>query len=149
VIENVAAVDVSTGFHFDAGANSMLIQIADPAGWFPTPKHQFKEIHKFEFLDIENNDPYVDEFGITDSQAREIVRLLQHALDNRMNIVVHCMMGICRSGAVVEVGTIMGFQDVGNFRNPNLRVKHKMMKILGWTYDPDEQPMIYADIKYF
>ena len=56
------------------------------------------------------------------------------------NVLVHCHAGICRSGAVVEVGTMLGFTATERFRQPNLRVKHRMMKVLGWTYDADEQP---------
>ena len=74
----------------------------------------------------------------TDAQAKELVRLLQHALANHMNVVVHCHAGICRSGAVVEVATMMGFTATDRYRQPNLRVKHKMMKVLGWTYDENE-----------
>jgi hypothetical protein len=55
-----------------------------------------------------------------------------------MNVVVHCFAGICRSGAVTEVGVMMGFEDTGRFRAPNLLVKHRMMRALGWTYDADE-----------
>jgi hypothetical protein len=32
----------------------------------------------------------------------------------------------------------MGFGDTERFRSPNLRVKHRLMKALGWTYDPNE-----------
>lgn len=142
-IENVAAIDVTKAFHHDAGPNSMLISITDPAGWKPEAKHQFKERHNFEFLDIELNDFALDEeMRCSETQAAEIVRLLQHALENRMNVVVHCTAGICRSGAVTEVGVMLGFQDTERFRSPNLLVKHRMMKALGWTYDPDEKPNI-------
>ena len=55
-IENVAAADIPKGFHHDAGINSMLISITDPAGWPPTAKHQFKERHNFEFLDAEEQE---------------------------------------------------------------------------------------------
>ena len=75
-------------------------------------------------------------------QANELVRLLQHALENRMNVVVHCHMGVCRSGAVAELGVMMGFDDVGRWRSPNLLVKHRMMSALGWTYDENEKPNI-------
>ncbi len=141
-IENVAAADIPLRFHHDAGENSMLIQIMDTAtNWWPVPKHNFKEIHKFEFLDVERDDVVLDEaMKISDAQAKELVRLLQHALDNRMNVVVHCYAGICRSGAVCEVGVMMGFQDTERYRQPNLLVKHKMMKVLGWTYDENEAP---------
>ena len=80
----------------------------------------------------------MSEFAITQTQANELVRLLQHALDRRMDVVVHCHAGICRSGAVAEVGVMMGFNDAEAFRSPNLLVKHKMMKCLGWTYDSEE-----------
>lgn len=139
-IENVAAVDVSSGFHHDCGPNSMLISICDPLGWRPDAKQQFKERHDFEFLDAEDNDGVPEEAKISDVQAEQIVALLQRAFENRMNVVVHCTAGICRSGAIVEVGTIMGFQDCERTRIPNIRVKHKLMKVLGWTYDADEKP---------
>ena len=57
-----------------------------------------------------------------------------------MNVLVHCHAGICRSGAVVEVGEIMGFTPTDRFRAPNLLVKHRMMKALGLTYDSEEKP---------
>ena len=138
-IQNVAAADIPNGFHVAVKENSMLIQIMDPAaGWWPKPKHQFKEVHQFEFLDAEDRDGFDDDFKISDAQAAELVRLLQHALDNHMDVIVHCMAGLCRSGAVCEVGVMMGFQDTEKFRSPNMRVKHRMMKVLGWTYDPNE-----------
>ena len=138
-IENVAATDITKSFHHDAGPNSMLISICDPAGWRPEAKHQFKERHDFEFLDVEERDEVLEEsMRCSHAQAAELVRLLEHALANRMNVVVHCTAGVCRSGAVAEVGVMMGFDDVGNFRSPNLLVKHRMMKALGWTYDANE-----------
>jgi len=125
----------------------MLIQIVDPDMEFPTPLHKFKEIHQFQFLDIEedgltnNGDGSwtdMSEFAVTQEQADKLVELLQHALANRMDVVVHCHAGVCRSGAVCEVGVMMGFDDTEAFRSPNLLVKHKMMKKLGWTYDENE-----------
>lgn len=138
-IENVSKEDVRNGFHSDMGENAMLIQIADPATFFPDPKRSFREIYQFEFLDAEDADFFEDETKISDEQAAELVRLLQRALDNNMNVLVHCHAGICRSGAVVEVGTMMGFTATDRYRQPNLRVKHRMMKVLGWTYDSDEK----------
>ena len=135
-IENVAADDIPKRFHHDAGENSMLISIVDPGSWRPTPAHKFKEVHNFEFLDVEKDDIVLDEaMKCSQAQADELVRLLQHALDNKMNVVVHCFAGICRSGAVCEVGVMMGFRDTERFRQPNLLVKSRMMKTLGWTYD--------------
>jgi predicted protein tyrosine phosphatase len=136
-IENVSKSDVKLGFHMDAGSNAMLIRIQDPATEFGKIKHaqMFKEVHEFEFLDAEDEDGFPDEAKISDEQAAELVRLLQHALDNSMNVVVHCHAGICRSGAVVEVASMMGFTPSDKYRQPNIRVKSKMMKVLGWNYD--------------
>jgi hypothetical protein len=139
-IQNCAADDIPKGFHVAVGENSMLIQIADPASWFPTPKHQFKEVHRFEFLDVEEKDEVLEEvMKCSQEQANELVRLLQHAKNNHMDVIVHCFAGICRSGAVCEVGVMMGFLDTERFRAPNLLVKHRMMKALGWTYDENEE----------
>ena len=137
-IQNISLADITKGHHFDAGPNSMLIQILDPAMEFPVPLYKFKETHQFEFLDLEQNDKFGEEFKITDQQAEQLVRLLQHAKSNHMNVVVHCHAGVCRSGAVCEVGVMMGFDDTEAFRSPNLMVKHKMMRVLGMTYDENE-----------
>jgi predicted protein tyrosine phosphatase len=142
-IENIPLENVAKGQHHDCGPNSMLIQISDHDMAFPTPKYTFKEVHQFTFLDIEEDgitntsSGMIDlsEFAITDTQAIELVCLLQQAMENRMNVVVHCHAGICRSGAVAEVGVMMGFDDCERFRIPNLLVKRKMMQVLGWTYN--------------
>ena len=134
-IQNVSLVDVIKGFHFDPGHNSMLISIVDPAMEFPVPKHQFKEIHQFEFLDLEMHDTFAEEFKITRDQARQITQLLLRAMEDGTNVIVHCVAGVCRSGAVCEVGVMMGFRDREVYRAPNLMVKHYLMRELGWTYD--------------
>ena len=142
-IENVAWDDVKHGWHSEMGENAMLIQIMDPASTFPVPKKQFREVHQFEFLDIEDSDvkmdPNMGEFAITDDQAAQLVELLLKAKENHMNVLVHCFAGICRSGAVCEVGTLLGFTATDRFRQPNLRVKHKMMRELGMYYDENEK----------
>jgi predicted protein tyrosine phosphatase len=136
-IENVSKADVNLGHHMDAGPNAMLIRIQDPATFFGriARADMFKEVHEFEFLDAEDEDGFEDEAKISDEQAAELVRLLKHAQENHMNVVVHCHAGICRSGAVVEVATMMGFTPSDRYRQPNVRVKTKMMKVLGWTYE--------------
>ncbi len=138
-IQNVALSDIKKGHHINPGENAMLIQIVDPPGDFPTPLYKFKEVHQFQFLDIEERDECLEEeMRCSHEQAAKLSQLLQHALDNRMNVVVHCVAGVCRSGAVCEVGVMMGFEDTEVFRSPNLCVKHRMMKHLGWTYDENE-----------
>jgi hypothetical protein len=105
----------------------------------PEPAHNFKETHQFKFLDLEKSDDCInDAWKVQDEQAAHLVELLEHALEKRMDVVVHCVAGVCRSGAVAEVGVMLGFDDTEAFRSPNLLVKHKMMRKLGWLYDEQE-----------
>jgi len=135
-IQNISLGNIKRGFHIAPGENAMLIQIVDCGEEFPTPKYTFKEVHQFEFLDLEENDVVADEaMKCSQEQANELVELLQSAKDNKMNVIVHCHAGVCRSGAVAEVGIIMGFDDSEVFRSPNLLVKNRMMKALNLTYD--------------
>ncbi len=145
-IQNVSLADVHKGHHVAVKENAMLIQIVDPDMEHPEPAHNFKETHKFKFLDIEENDECIDpSWKIQDEQAKQLVSLLEHALKKRMDVVVHCVAGVCRSGAVAEVGVMLGFDDAEAFRSPNLLVKHKMMRVLGWTYDSDEPHTINGE----
>lgn len=112
---------------------TILIQIVDPEMSFPEPRDEFKEIYQFKFYDIDR-EIYGRE-SITDKQAEELVDILKHALERNINVIVHCVAGVCRSGAVTEVGVIMGFDEFSEpNRIPNVLVKNKMLKCLGLTY---------------
>lgn len=139
-IENVSLDDIRKGYHYDAGFNSMLIQIVDPDMDFPKPLHSFREVYQFKFLDIEDPvyvNPLATEFdvkyadAITNEDAKGIAEALARAKAEGMNVVVHCHAGVCRSGAVAEVGVMLGFVDTEKFRVPNLMVKKKLMEQLG------------------
>lgn len=129
-IENISAAAIEDGNHRSFGDNTILIQIMDPTSKFPDPAKNFKNIFKFNFVDIEDDDPYFDddlkEFAITDQQARYIAFVLRHALNRGLNVVVHCHAGIARSGAVAKVAIDHGFEDLGNFRQPNQLVYNKI-----------------------
>lgn len=119
---------------------SVLIQITDPGTNAPTTSHEYVSKHHFQFHDAESiggeiGFPYAPPRLISDQDAKQIADILTNALDNGYNVVVHCHAGLCRSGAVCEVGVMMGFEDMKKPRIPNLLVKHKLMKQLGWTYD--------------
>ena len=142
-IQNVAMSDIKRGFHINPGDNAMLIQIVDCGSEFPTSLYNFKEVHQFQFLDIEEKDfALEEEMRCSHEQAKQLTDLLLKAYAQRMNVIVHCHAGVCRSGAVCEVGVMLGFDDTEAFRAPNLLVKHRMMKALGWTYDENEAPTI-------
>ena len=113
--------------------DTVLISISDPAQQPPNPYYHFKDCLYLDFLDLEENqNPELDDFKITYEDAERIIKFLQDALDNGYNAVVHCTAGICRSGAVAEVGTMLGFRDTGFYRQPNLMVKRYLMNVLGW-----------------
>lgn len=128
------------GLHFEPGPKCVLIQIADPAQGFPTPKYNFARVWQFEFLDAESG--FDEDFLFSDEQAVIIRDILTDALSSETNVLVHCTAGLCRSGAIAEVGVMMGFQDPEVIRMPNIRVKHKLMRALGWTYDAEEKPKV-------
>lgn len=129
-IENISYDDIRKGKHLDAGINGMLIQIVDTKAKFPEPKQSFRKVQQYRFLDVEDTDVLKYSEAITNEQAANIAEDLKYALANDMNVIVHCHMGACRSGAVAEVGVMLGFTDLGNWRLPNLMVKHKLMKCL-------------------
>jgi predicted protein tyrosine phosphatase len=138
-IQNIAASDVPRALHEDPGPNSMLISITDPGGWKPDAKHVFKERHNFEFLDVEKDTEVDDEeMRCSKEQGAQLAALLQRAFAEGMNVIVHCYAGICRSGAVAEVGVILGFEDTHTYRQPNLLVKHSMLRAMDMYYDEDE-----------
>jgi len=125
-IENISLADVRDGYHYDAGPAGVLIQIVDPDMDFPTPRLAFSEVHQFRFLDLEEAGP----LAIQADQAEAIVRVLEAALARGSNVIVHCHAGVCRSGAVTEVGCMMGFEDTGRYRAPNLLVKSTLVQVL-------------------
>lgn len=135
-IENVSYNSIEKGTHRYPDANTMLIQIVDSVLDFPEPKYEFKITRQYKFADVENEeDAKTYGAGISDEQAKSLVEDLKFAKENDLNVIVHCVAGVCRSGAVAEVGVMMGFDDPKQYRAPNLMVERKMLKVLGWTYD--------------
>lgn len=133
-IENVPQIAVELGTHKLPAKGTILIQITDPDGVFVTPKFEddFHHIEQFKFYDVTEplwgNDKLLE--PITEEQASELAGILDFAREYNYNVLVHCAAGICRSGAVTEVGVIMGFQAVHDNRMPNVEVKSKMLRCL-------------------
>jgi protein tyrosine phosphatase len=140
-IENIAYIDAVHGDHKDPGPNSLLIQITEiHVDSCPIPKFNFKEVKKFAFMDVEEGDDLFEDFGIKDEDGESLSALLKRSLAEDMNVIVHCFAGLCRSGAVVECGVILGFKDTGRVRKPNIAVKNMILKHLQLDFNPDESP---------
>ncbi len=153
-IQNVSLEEIKNGQHEDAGERGVLIQITDCGGSFPTPKVKFDKVFQFDFYDV---DVVHIEGGPKPYHGEAIVDILKMALEERRNVVVHCHAGLCRSGAVAEVGVMIGFTDTNKLRLPNVLLKKHMMTALGWTYDVEsdkkelwyEVDSVYRPTDYF
>lgn len=117
------------------GPNNVLIQIVDPGTEFPTPRYKFDKVHQFYFLDVENENDIGWECKMPDEDAIAILNILEDALKNKSSVIVHCHAGLCRSGAVAEIGIIMGFADTDTLRIPNSYMKRRFMQLRGLTYN--------------
>jgi predicted protein tyrosine phosphatase len=147
-IQNVALSDIHHGLHRDAGENSVLIRILDPDMEFLPTKKEFGEVYTYRFLDIDQWDikqnPSWENKACTQKYADEIAGILQNALANNKNVIVHCFAGSSRSGAVCEVGIKIGFDEAfegsEKWRHPNLLVKNMLYKSLNMPYNFNEKP---------
>jgi len=129
-IQNVSRYEAEAGTHLFVPNKTVLIQLTDPAWEPPSVPRQFVSKHAFEFLDIEDEPDYPDEARISEQQALDLVNILRQCKRDGHNVVVHCTMGVCRSGAVAQVGEAMGFALERKVIGPNLRVKRLMMQQL-------------------
>ena len=129
-IENCSWIDFQKGNHRVDPIGTIAIQITDPGDTPPEPAEDvFVERHSFQFLDAEGPTRFFpEEKLISDEQAEDIASILIRALDKGQDVLVHCVVGQCRSGAVVEVAEMIGFDECFRYRHPNTRVKRKLME---------------------
>lgn len=106
----------------------ILIRLHNPDYEFPEGESEFlREVFFHEVFEIAVD----DSDNIPEDVIEELAIILTVAKNLGKNIVVHCHAGISRSGAVVEVATMMGFEDIGRYRSPNRVLKEKLRKALG------------------
>lgn len=132
-IENISMQDIVIGLHKANSSNACLIQITDfDSCEFVKPRLEFSKVFRFKFDDVEQQ----SDKSITKQQAIELSKILKQCYLDNIPVVVHCHAGICRSGAVAEVGNMLGFDDIGNFKIPNLLVKNLLLDELGLRVSP-------------
>jgi predicted protein tyrosine phosphatase len=123
-IYNVSYNDIKKGdfFHPPPNNRMILIQIVDPCMDFPIPlcEHTFYEIHQFEFSDVDSPNDIVWPFRFRIEQAKKIIHILKTAKLNDADVIIHCIAGVSRSGAIVEFGIQeLNFSDCNLYRHPN------------------------------
>lgn len=126
-IVNVSQNDIKTGLHEVGGPRAVLIQIQDTDREHVKPFNSFAEIHQFKFMDV--NEVTAD--SITDEDAKRIADVLTKAFEEKRNVIVHCVAGVCRSGAVCQAGIEIGFNPPERDRKPNTLVMKKLRQQLG------------------
>ena len=129
-IENCSWDDFRKGNHRLDPLNAVAIQIVDPSDTPPEPAEDvFYTRAVFEFFDAEEPTQFFpEEKLISDEQAETLAGALRTALEFDRDVLVHCVAGVCRSGAVVEVAEMIGFDECFRYRLPNVRVKRKLME---------------------
>lgn len=128
-IENVSLANILIGNHHFEEDNTVLIRIGDICSTFKPVLYQDKFVNVYEFQFMDDDDPNWEE-SITEEQGVDIASILRECWACDYNVVVHCNAGLCRSGAVAEVGEIMGFQYAGNRKIPNVLVKNRILEPL-------------------
>ena len=97
---------------------------------YPITAYPAATIHEFRFDDSE------DENGITPEIAKQIADILSYAVEHNENVVVHCVLGKQRSGAVAQAACAFWdtFEYKGKQTTQNVEVKKKILTALGY-YD--------------
>lgn len=103
-IQHISLADYQQQRHAPA---QVAIRIADTNALFGV-NHPDQMAHRFIFADANEGESGV----ILAEQADKIVAILQEAKANNHDVVVHCVAGISRSGAVAQFAIdYLGFED--------------------------------------
>lgn len=134
--------DIMSGRHIKP-VNCILLRIFD-TDYIEYPKayyeSSFKDIRTFKFLDLDTNDPDPRIGSISNAQARSIAKVLIDAKGSNTNILVHCIMGISRSGGICEAAEAgLGYEYLHNgFLCPNILVKSKVLRFINILIKEEE-----------
>jgi protein tyrosine phosphatase len=110
-IQNVSLIDFLAGDHIPA---KYAIRIVDEDNLFTLKEWKNQSSFNPEnvlsliFSDVNQNDTGF----INNIQAEKIISLLTKALEDKTDVIVHCVMGVSRSGAVAQFAIdFLGFED--------------------------------------
>lgn len=133
-IENIGQTDFLSGNFKTNPKNAIVIRIAYPNCSFDIPNWDDSVVFRTEFFNFDDIEcAFMEDEGkkgINPKQASQIVSTLVMAQKLNMNVIVHCAVGISRSGAIVEFAvTHLGFTGVHNDRIPNKFVVDELVSM--------------------
>jgi predicted protein tyrosine phosphatase len=110
-IQNVSLIDFLKGEHIPA---KYAIRIVDEENLFTLKEWKNQSSFNSEnvlpliFFDVDQS----EKGFMSSEQAEKIISLLNKALEDKADVVVHCVMGVSRSGAVAQFAIdFLGFED--------------------------------------
>lgn len=110
---NLSRTQIESGVPFEVTDKDWLLSISDAAAMAPVFKDKWDNVFTFFFDDEEVETwPGI----ITTDTANHVASVIKAAKSCNKNLWVHCNAGMCRSGAIVEVLSLLGFQIVEDFR---------------------------------
>lgn len=113
---------------------TVCVSITEPGRKAKLPR--FDDLLRMELQDYDGARSHPEDAVLfTPNHAARVARFLRKHRDNGKNIVVHCAVGISRSGAIVEAAleAFREYEDRGWIRHPNGHVKRLMKRALGLT----------------
>ena len=123
-INHVAAIDVLQ----NPPTSGVVISIRDPGNTYTSLYNDIDKLVGPKIIPIYAFDVNDEIPGcLTDADAFKIANILLEESAAGNDVIVHCTAGICRSGAVAEVGMMVGlFDKVRTHRQPNTLFKRKI-----------------------
>ena len=147
-ISKCSLKEIENGIHQEP-TNTILIQIVDIGMVFPKAYylHIFEEIYQFKFMDFDIE----KDFAISNTQAEDIANILINAKKSSHNVLVHCVMGVSRSGGVCEAAQSIGFifNREEKLTLPNLLVKQKIIKNLYESTKKGNTGIVFSNANYY
>ena len=130
IVMNFPRRVIKNGCPIQIDDNDILISIhcSDMARVYV--KDKFHRVFYFQFDDVEDPNELN---SITDEQAKGIADVIKYAMENNKNIIVHCLAGICRSGAVTRICENLGFIRQANHL----------------SHEPQPNQLVYSKIRLY
>ena len=125
---NWSRFQVEQGVPYQIGARDWLISISD----VDTPRAVIADnFDRVLFLKFDDAERETDGTLMSEAQAKEIAAFIREADAKGFNVWANCHAGMCRSGAVVEVLGMLGWQIADDYspeRIPNRHVFNLLRK---------------------